>query len=226
MKQKIKESDIAKKAMEWLILDGWDVYPEVAPWGAGMPRCDLVGVRKLRHATIIWAIECKTSMSIKVIEQAVKWKQHAHYSSVCIPRPARRGNISGITICETMGIGVLFFPRKIDKDIHERLKPVFHRIISTVILNNLHEDCKRADPSAPSGYFSTPYQRTLIEAKKYLRGKEWISLKTVMSYISHHYKGNNNRAAQSFKKAIERFDTPFELDTSKRPVKIRLKETA
>src|SRR4030065_1326652 len=74
---RMKETDLAKPVINWLLDQHWEVYQEVQYSG---PIADIVAVR---HG-IMWIIECKTSYGFTVLQQASQWA--VHYRSVAIPR--------------------------------------------------------------------------------------------------------------------------------------------
>lgn len=79
----MKETELAQPVVEWLESQHWDVYQEVECPGG---YADIVAVRD----NYLWIIECKTSFSLKVVEQAMG--RRAHFRSIAIPKT--RGSLS------------------------------------------------------------------------------------------------------------------------------------
>lgn len=81
----IKETDVAAAVVAWLSDMGWDVYQEVS-LGNGGRTVDLVA----RSGAILWAIECKVSLGLAVLEQAHDLLPYAHLVSVAVRQRTRR----------------------------------------------------------------------------------------------------------------------------------------
>jgi len=75
----IKETDVAAATVAWLADMGWEVYQEVS-LGNGGRTVDLVA----RSGAILWAIECKVSLGLAVLEQAHDLLPYAHLVSVAV----------------------------------------------------------------------------------------------------------------------------------------------
>lgn len=84
----IRETDVAAAVVAWLAEFDWTVYQEVS-LGASARTVDLVAVR----GPLLWAIECKVSLGLAVLEQAHGLRGLAHYVSVAV-QGARRGGHS------------------------------------------------------------------------------------------------------------------------------------
>lgn len=100
----MKETDLAKPVIEYLESFHYDVYQEVS-CGAGV--ADILGVMGRK----IWIVELKKSLSIQLLEQAIKRLQWAHYVSICIPMPLSKSSIDSLLVNEILdnyGIGVFF----------------------------------------------------------------------------------------------------------------------
>lgn len=68
------ETDLAEKVVEWLQAQQWEVFQEVQLDSFGR-IADIVAV----SGPLLWVIECKTSQSFAVFEQAFQWKMYANY---------------------------------------------------------------------------------------------------------------------------------------------------
>ena len=104
MKPRIKETDLAKPIIDYLESFHYDVYQEVS-CGSGV--ADILGVMGKK----IWIVELKKSLSIQLLEQAIKRLKWAHYVSICIPKPLSKSSIDSLLVNEILdnhGIGVLF----------------------------------------------------------------------------------------------------------------------
>lgn len=74
----MKETELAKSVITWLLNQNWDVYQEVQ-FDPGSAIADIVAVRN----NTLWIIECKTTYSFDVLEQATRWP--VHFRSVAVP---------------------------------------------------------------------------------------------------------------------------------------------
>ena len=70
------ETALAARVVSWLEVQHFDVYQEVEHRG---DVADIIAVR----AGLVWAIECKTTLSLAVMAQAARWQ--THYRSLAVP---------------------------------------------------------------------------------------------------------------------------------------------
>lgn len=192
------ESELVSATRDWLVADGWEVYFEVAPWGAGAQRADIVAVRD----GIISVVECKMSFTLSLLEQCDSWKKHAHYVWASIPYGRR--NKFALKIAEWMGIGLLMISGSSGhRENRVCLEPSLFRKASTkAIRKSLHEDQKQTAPGA-SHSFITPFRNTcnnLIRLVSSKGGK--MLVKSAIDGISHHY-GSSSVARSSLVKRTE-----------------------
>ncbi len=109
-RQKMTETELAQVVAQWLHEQGWETYPEVVLQDfPGRP--DLIATRQ----SICQVLECKTSLTLGVIEQASRWLRHQrpeqvglpHVVWVVVPRPRGRRNELLDYLLEHFGIGVI-----------------------------------------------------------------------------------------------------------------------
>jgi hypothetical protein len=74
------EAEIGEAVVAWLEAQHWDVYQEVKIYSG---IADIIAVK----GNLLWAIELKKSLTLKVMEQARGWR--THFRSVAVPRPRR-----------------------------------------------------------------------------------------------------------------------------------------
>lgn len=201
MKSKLKETDLAKKIVDWLIDDGWEVFQEV-PSGYGGATPDIVA----RRGKYIWVIETKTSFTLDVIQQAHNWIGRAHFVSVAIP--------AGVTshrdqfqfrklICETFGIGVIVYDSRNEYDVNldserfahldpvkSNLQPKFNRSCFDYWEKTLKPEMKTfcAAGSTTSHRRYTPFTATVLTLVDYVKRHPGTTLKEALSEIKHHYR--------------------------------------
>ena len=172
MKVKMSETDLAKVVISHLEEQGWEIYQEVVCWGG---VCDIVGKR----GNILWAIECKVSFGLAVIEQAVNHKRQFHYSSVAVP--SKRGGGFAERICRKYGVGVL----KYKHSVTELIRPKLNRKIAPVIL---HEEQKTfCEAGSSNGGHWTDFRRTVRMLVQEVSRNPGMEFKEAIRAIDHHY---------------------------------------
>lgn len=182
----MKEVDLARKVIEWLIDQKWDVYQEVQPFAYG-PIADIVA----KQGKLIWVIESKVTLSLQVIGQAFHWTSFANYVSVAVPS-SRRG-APGFTqhVLNIFGIGMLkiseqYFER--EQYVREVVHPKLHRAIGNYLLDSLNDGHKiYAEAGNNEGKRWSPFKETCLQIYRYVRVNEGCTLKDVLNSVNHHY---------------------------------------
>lgn len=178
----MKEVEVAKPVVDWLTAQGWDVYQEVDPKTAS-GIADIVAV----SGGLTWIIECKTSMSLALLEQAMRWKPYGNYVSVATPWPKRGGG--GRRAAESFlrhhGIGKLSVKRG---DAHSQIPPHLNRRIIPTVRDSLNDHQKTyAMAGNADGRRWTPFQQTCVELLRVVKAEPGLSMKEVMGRVKHHY---------------------------------------
>ena len=100
----VKETEIAAAVVRWLVDMEWTVYQEVSLGGRVI---DLVATR----GPLVWAIECKVSLGLAVLEQAYGLLGYAHYVSVAVREPTSEDSVvrwfAEQVVAAEHGIGVI-----------------------------------------------------------------------------------------------------------------------
>lgn len=199
----MKETELAEIVIDWLEIQHWDVYQEVQ-FSAYDRIADIVAVR----AGMLWIIECKTSMTFTVLEQAYRWP--SHFRSIAIPKAReRKGREFAYLIAERyLNVGIL----KVSKDkfstgVYEYLDPPlmreFHKS-SKRMIGQLREEHKHyAKAGSSNGGYYTPYRRTMKTVKNFVTNHPGCTLKEIMNDLgeNHHYASNQS-ARTSIRKAL------------------------
>jgi hypothetical protein len=165
----ISEQQLAARVVAWLEDQHWDVYQEV-PWGGVI---DIVAVR----AGLVWSIECKTSLSLRVMAQAEG--HHTHLRSVAVP--AIQNGVDralAARICrDYLQIGVLELvpPQFGELGVRECPPPPLMRCYHSESLKlraALKPEHKTYAPAGTSGgsYYS-PYKDTMRRIQRFLAGR-------------------------------------------------------
>lgn len=207
------ERAIAEAATAWLLDRGAEVFHEVAPWGGGGARADVVGLIPLPGGgRVVHVIECKTSLSLRVLDQAVHWHGLVHRVSVAVPwKPrARRGPAAG-TVLRQFGIGELEvqpahgWPVGGSAVVEQRAASLCRRPIRVdAVIRACVEETRAgaavlAAGSAGGGY-STPFSRTIrdfgeaIERLVKARGCP-VPLAEAIAETKHHYASDKGAAS-------------------------------
>jgi hypothetical protein len=175
---KISETDLAKAVVSSLSEWGWEVYQEVDGVGG---RCDIVGKR----GPILWAIECKVTLGLSVIEQAFKWRFRAHYVSVAVPSTRRRNGFAW-KVCGDYGVGV-FTVRGVGEraNVVEEVRPRLSRKIKPIVL---HEEQKTfCEAGGNHGGHWTNFKGTVRNLVNYVNRNPGVEFNHAIRNIDHHY---------------------------------------
>ncbi len=194
-KIKISEVELAKKIIEWLELNGWEVFQEVRK-EQGQPTADIVA----RKENIVWVIETKTSFTLDVMEQADYWVGKANQVSIGIPSGVTKGwkdHEFRTKVCELLGIGILIFEHEPDTRyrsfpdrVREKLEPPkADKCLYDwdKILKPEHKTYCEAG-STTSKHRFTPFRHTVDQLIVVVREQPGIVLKEAIGLIKHHYK--------------------------------------
>lgn len=196
-KAKLTEAYYAEAVVAHFEELGYDVYKEVG-FGGGSIRADIYC--KKGNETI--AIEVKTSLNLKVIDQAYRWRPYASKVYVAIPYQKYRYYKIAAQICEDYGFGILSIYREgrhgIKDLIVEKVEALTNREPKEP---ELFEEQKDSEAGTNSGKFVTPFKITCTKLVNLIREKGPMPLKTATSLIKHHYK-NDSSANQSLRKMI------------------------
>jgi hypothetical protein len=166
------ESDLAKKLIPMLSEWGWEIYQEVVGYGG---RCDIVAKRE----KLLWAIECKLTLSLALIEQANNWRWQAHYVSIACPRFP--GNFVR-QLLSHYGIGAFYFQ---GEDPEEAQRPHLNRKITPL---KLYEEQKYyCEAGSASGGHFTKFKRTKNAMIQHVKKYPGIHFDQLLKEIDHHY---------------------------------------
>lgn len=180
--------------------DGWDVYQEVATgWGVA----DIVAVRG-RHC---WLIECKLTLGLDVIAQALKQRFMASWVSVAVPTCSSSymgARWLADQLCQEKGIGVILVDPR-DKRGIQVSKPAFSRFgFKEKLVERLSDEQKTsASAGTNKGGYWTPFKATAREVAKFVASHPGSTAKAVIDSIQHHWSGGPSAKATMLN-AIER----------------------
>lgn len=204
------EQSLAALVVAWLEAQHWEVYQEVQPHGGGSEAADIVAVR----SGLVWVIECKTTFSLAVMAQAVRWGSHLR--SVAVPFGNSAERQFAEQICrQHLQVGVLYVHPMRDGlpgDVVERCPAPLMRHYHKRALWLRKQLRPEHKTSAPAGSQVakrwTPYQETMEEVRSYLRrkGAEGATIAEIMQELGKRHYANKASARQCIPDALVRIE--------------------
>ncbi len=174
------EAELVAAARDWLRADGYDCYFEVAPWGGGGPRADIVGTK----GPLLAVVECKMSLGLAVLEQCRYWTTYANIVWAAVPWQRSTGGMAH-WIADAIGCGVV----ELGAHGQQRFQtdPKLRRKVNCVMIRDVLCQAQRdTTPGARSG-FRTPYQATCSNLLDIVTRCGRMEAKAVMNELAHHY---------------------------------------
>jgi hypothetical protein len=203
----MNESDLFEPVKHWLEEKEYEVFSEVTlKYGRG--RADIVA----RRSPAIAVVELKTTLSLELLEQAYRWKSHAHYIYVAIPR--RKKSVPKIItdFFRKEKIGLLEVSLfRTGGNIYEMIPARFNR----PFLNNidwskelLPEHKTFLPGGSAGGGYVTPYKLTINRVKEFLRRRfewnrngwdpeGWVTITQILDECETHYAAPKNSLAKA-----------------------------
>lgn len=180
----MKESDLSVVAKQFLKDQGCEeLYGEVY-------NIDLVGINK----SIIYAIELKTTLNIKVMEQAAKRKEVANYVYVAVPADKLPNYFHGLNEVYKLffkynGIGLIkIYPEQKTSGLIETTFRYYQVLIHAKInrynqykrylIANLVDERRDMDGGLQTSEIDSPYKRMINEVKEYMAKEKRINQET------------------------------------------------
>lgn len=184
------EQELGKKAVEYLKNQKWEVYQEVVcPAGVA----DIVAVQ----GHIKWAIECKLSLSLAVIGQAVYHCPYFHYVSIAVPYSNNRSEKSVAVAKQFLrwkGIGLFRFSDSDYSCWHNQplsLSPNLNRKAMSHRIKLYDEQKDTATAGSANGGHFTLFKRTSSEIQRIVKLNPGIILKDLIEQAGHHYRSDS-----------------------------------
>lgn len=184
----MNEEKLAEQTINWLSAQNWEIYQEVQVFQYGHVA-DIVA----KQNNLIWIVECKLSLSLAVIEQAVGWKKMAHFVSISTLHPHRQmpGRNVAKKLLGIMGIGLIEFQGTYGRVFIEpklNRKAVTHHIV----LTQHHKTWAKAG-NADRNYW-TPFQETCRKVKEIVEENPGILIKQIIELLDRHHYSNDTTA--------------------------------
>lgn len=199
MKNFHTEKELAKAVVSWLQEQHWDVWQEVQFHTYGATN-DIYAM----YGKISWAIECKLTLNLKVIEQA--YRSRAVIKSIAIPH--RNSNSFGEKICKDYGIGVIsvtsignvnYSPGRLNRGFYKNSEQTIE------FLKKVPKEFCEA--GSKNGHW-TPYKATIEQCKSFIRKNSGCSISDIMKHIDHHYNSDSTAKA-CITKALKEWETSW-----------------
>lgn len=221
MVKKINESEYAAVVVKHFENLGYEVFKEVG-FGGGSMRADIYC--KKGDETI--AIEVKTSLNLKVLDQAYGWREYANKVYFAVPsRSHQRFNITK-AICEAFGIGMfdiyLYNHHRVNSEVRERLPAAIN---SEPKHPPLYEEQKDSIAGTHTGDFVTPFKITCNRLIEHVKANGPMLLINAMREIDHHYSNDTSGTAGIRKMIKWGVITDVEIFKEKNKIHIRLKDS-
>lgn len=190
------EAILASRVVDWLRGQHWDVWQEVsAPWAGQYPVADIMA----RNGKTIWAVECKMSRSLALLDQAIWWSAFVDFVSVAVPviklRPGchPRATPAWNHIIHDYGIGELV----VDKhgNVSSEIAPNKHRNKGRPSLEQFHTLLD----AMPQNYGTagaketprwSPFAETRDRLMRIVAEKPGISFRDALADLQHHYSSD------------------------------------
>jgi hypothetical protein len=185
------EAELVAATGEWLRADGWSCFYEVAPWGSGAARADIVATR----GPLLAVVECKMTLGLAVLEQCETWLEYAHVIWAAVPWGGRSHLVE--RVAEWLGVGIAKIGRGYSGatdgecltgsvEVHAALR---RKVNHERIRRHLSESAANHQPGNNHS-FSTPYTETcarLLGIVTEAGGR--IAAKDAIGKLQHHYRG-------------------------------------
>lgn len=180
----MKESDLFEPIKRYLLEEvGCSaVYGEVA-------NCDVLGI----HGPSNIVVELKTTLSFKVIEQALDRVHSAQYLYVAVPKPKSISRLARSILMQNK-IGLLLIDKnnQVERIIPARFNRIRHK--GSSIRRHIRSYHETQKGGVKSGEGETDYSVTIKTIKEYLQrirlwGKKdgWVTVDEILEHCETHY---------------------------------------
>jgi hypothetical protein len=183
------EADIARKVVTELQCQGYDTYEEVS-LGYGGQRADVVAVR----GRLLMVVECKTSLSLRLLDQLTGWRGNAHYILGAVGTGRCGSAADGFLRGNGFGLWMVCYG-----EIHEKVSPRLNRTIDDKCIRRALHEAQRSGAYARAGSMAggywTPFRETCSELLRVVKGSPGIELREALKAIQHHYATTRSAAS-------------------------------
>lgn len=215
----IKETELAQAVAAWLTEQHWDCYFEVQVYSLGR-IADIVAVR----GPVVYVIECKTSLSLKVLEQASLWRSHLR--SIAVPKckrgPYRSGDRKGAYYLarRCLEIGVLEVSKRnlidgsefwdVVQMVIPKLKRDYHPMAQQIRRALLPEHKTHVAPGSPSveGRW-TPYKSSIRSVRRFIRDNPGCTFREIGEELGKMHYANVGSAIGNLRQALMNWESDW-----------------
>jgi hypothetical protein len=191
------ETDLAKKVIQWLEADKWDVYQEVQVRGGG--NCaDIIAQR----GALVIIIECKLSAGMDVLSQLMEWEGYAHYILAAVPHSGPMFKL----ILKKFGFGVIPVCAR-DGIYHWSLGDMRRKPYGIEDTRKSLIPIRKTFAEAGNNWGArwSPYQQTCHCLLEIVQKEPGITLKSAIALLSgkHHYANDQSARGSLLKWGLE-----------------------
>lgn len=194
----MKESDLYDPIKNWLEERGFTVYPEVeCRFGGG--RADIV----VTSGPVVGVVEMKQSLTLDLIDQALRWRGYANYIWIAIPYKPKNYKRFVEMVLRDYGIGLLVVSEY--GSVWSDRRATFMRRTVPYLKDALteHHLASGLKGGHSGGGYITTYRITMNKVQDYLKREGgWRSIKDILDHCETHYA--SPRA--SLAKALQDFE--------------------
>lgn len=179
----MKESDLYDPIKQWMEERGFTVFPEVECRRAG-GRADIV----VTSGPLVGVVEMKQSLSLDLLDQALRWRGFANYIWIAIPYRKNGYRQFVNMVLRDYGIGVLFVSKH--GTVWTEGQARFMRRTVPHLQQSLteHHQTSGIKGGHSGGGYITPYRITINKVKHFLkRAGDWCSIKEILDHCETHY---------------------------------------
>lgn len=179
----MKEEDMYEPIKRWMEERGFTVYPEVECRHRG-GRADVV----VTNGQLVGVVEMKQSLSLDLIEQALRWRGYAHYIWIAIPYQPKSYKKFVTMVLRDYGIGVLTIS-KFGSVWPDKMPQLARRTLPYLrdALTEHHQTSEVKGGQSGGGYI-TPYRITMNQIRRYLNeANDWRTIKEILDHCETHY---------------------------------------
>lgn len=182
----MRESDLFEPVKKWLLSEVGcsEVYGEVL-------NCDVLGV----CGSLDIIVEMKTSLSFKVIEQAIDRRKLGHYVYIAVPRPRKEHTLWVMKLLANEGIGLIYIDSY--NRVRRKIVPKLSRLPlkrRKPLRSHIKDYSAGQVGGVPSGEAITDYSVTMYRIKEWMASREarrlrdgWVTVDEILESCSTHY---------------------------------------
>lgn len=219
----MKETELAQAVVSWLQEQHWDVYQEVTRYSY---CADIIAVQ----GPLVWAIECKTTLSLSVMLQASRWM--VHYRSVAVPsaKTSQARNAAYQVARNHFKVGVITVADTFsysDTAVGETITAPYmreYRKLAFALKDLLEPEHKTyAAAGNAKRHRWTPYQRTIRDTRRFLEKNPGSTMKEIQNEIGKGHYASPASCRGNLGKALENWEDWCTVDRDQKPFRYSVK---